>query len=503
MEQPESLKNYWYPSHCVTLDKRTLKVQRGIWIALVFTVISSVFAAAAICLKDSNVLEVIKTILDGEIVVVGYSFPVTQALIALAAVVALLMVISIIRNRSKKECPVYIVDFSVHYPPDEMKMSKELFVKQTIATGMFTDELVDFQKRVMYRTGLGDDTYLPSFFMTDNPSVASMELARKEAIDVIVGCCDSLFSKTGLRPEDINFVVSNCSLFCPTPSISAMIMNHYKMGSNVKNFQLGGMGCSAGLISIDLARDLLAVYPNSTVLVFSTENITMNWYGGDVKGMLLSNTLFRVGGAAILLTNRTDLAQRAKYQLVTTVRVNTAASDEAYHSIYQQEDSHRIRGVKISRELSGQVQRALTKNFSILGRQILPLSEQIRYVWALLMKKIAGGEEYMPNFRKAFDHICIHAGGRAIIDGLEEAFKLTDEDCMPSRATLFRFGNTSSSSVWYELNYIEGRGDMHRGDITLQIAFGSGIKCNSVVFRALHTVPSVSASELPKAFSWL
>ena len=38
-----------------------------------------------------------------------------------------------------------------------------------------------------------------------------------------------------------------------------MIVNHYKMRGNVKSFNLGGMGCSAGVIAIDLARDLLQV----------------------------------------------------------------------------------------------------------------------------------------------------------------------------------------------------------------------------------------------------
>jgi 3-ketoacyl-CoA synthase len=33
-------------------------------------------------------------------------------------------------------------------------------------------------------------------------------------------------------------------LFNPTPSLSALIMNHFKMPSNTINYNLGGMGCS-------------------------------------------------------------------------------------------------------------------------------------------------------------------------------------------------------------------------------------------------------------------
>ena len=43
-------------------------------------------------------------------------------------------------------------------------------------------------------------------------------------------------------------------------------------------------------------------------------------------------------------------------------------------------------------------------------------------------------------------------------------------------------GNTSSSSIWYELRYIEENMSLKRGHKILQLAFGSGFKCNSAVW---------------------
>lgn len=46
--------------------------------------------------------------------------------------------------------------------------------------------------------------------------------------------------------------------------------------------------------------------------------------------MLIPNTLFRMGGAAMVLTNRLDEAARAKYELQHVVRVHLGADDKAY-----------------------------------------------------------------------------------------------------------------------------------------------------------------------------
>ena len=114
---------------------------------------------------------------------------------------------------------------------------------------------------------------------------------------MICDCLKDLFARTGVSPKEVDFLVINCSLFSPTPSLCAMACNRFRMRTNVKTYNLGGMGCSASLLSVDLASELLQNNPNSVAVVVSTESITQSLYHGHEKSMLLQNTLFRCGGA--------------------------------------------------------------------------------------------------------------------------------------------------------------------------------------------------------------
>ncbi|KAI9123304.1 hypothetical protein K1719_006193 [Acacia pycnantha] len=210
------------------------------------------------------------------------------------------------------------------------------------------------------------------------------------------------------------------------------------------------MGCSAGPISIDLAKQLLQVNPNSYALVVSTENITLNWYTGNNNSMLVTNCLFRMGGAAILLSNNSSDRRRSKYQLLHTVRTHKGADDESYSCVFQQEDDNKKIGVSLSKDLMAIAGEALKANVTILVPLILPMSQKLKCFAILVARKFLKMKvkPYRLDFTLAFEHFCIHAGGRAVLDTTKKNLKLSDWQIEPSRMTLYRFGNTSSSSVW-------------------------------------------------------
>ncbi|KAL3501712.1 hypothetical protein ACH5RR_036161 [Cinchona calisaya] len=161
---------------------------------------------------------------------------------------------------TSKPRTIYLVDFACFKPPCNFRAPYASFVEHARLVLPNHPKSVNFQMKMLARSGLGEETCLPPAIHYIPPTPTS-ELAREEAELVIFSAMDSLLEQTALTPRDIDILIVNCSIYSPTPSLSAMVINKYKLRSSIKSFNLSGMGCSAGLISVDLARDLLQVHP--------------------------------------------------------------------------------------------------------------------------------------------------------------------------------------------------------------------------------------------------
>ncbi|GAV90024.1 FAE1_CUT1_RppA domain-containing protein/ACP_syn_III_C domain-containing protein [Cephalotus follicularis] len=400
----------------------------------------------------------------------------------------LLLLLSNIIKRNKS-CKVFLVDFASYKPPTIQICSSETFLDRMRFSEKFSEASLVFMRTILEKSGLGQSTYVPEAFLR-KPMNPCLEDSRREAEMVMFGAVDELLAKTGVEGKDIGIVIVNCSIFNVVPSLCAMIVNRYKLGEDTVSYNLSGMGCSAGLIAIGLAKQLLQVRRNSYALVVSTENITQNCFFGNERSKLLSNCIFRVGGAAMLLSNRSSYHNIAKYQLVHTVHNNTAASDQSYNCIFQDEDHQGQVGVTITEDLLVMALKTIEANIITLGRLLLSIQEQILYVINYIIRtfSLAKVDPYVPNFKKDFDHVINHVGGKPVLDEVKKILNLTKHDMEASTMTLYRFGNTSSSSVWYGLAYAEAKGRIKRGHRVWQIAYGSGFKCSSVVWRAMKTI---------------
>ncbi|VAI13793.1 unnamed protein product [Triticum turgidum subsp. durum] len=369
---------------------------------------------------------------------------------------------------------VYLVDYACFRTSYKYRAPKATFLEHAHISPFFGESTTKFIERVIERSGMGEDTLVPPALYYVEPD-CSLDEGRSEAEMVIFSTIDDLLAKTCIALDVIHVLITNCSLFCPVPSIADRIVNGYALRDDIRVINLSGMGCSAGVTAVGLAKNMLQIIPSgSHVLVVSTETLGPQYYKGNVRSMHLGNILFRVGGSAMLLSTY----------------------DAAYRCVYQEDDPEGNIGLTLSKDLMAIAGETLKANMTAIGPLVLPTSELIKYLFSMARKVLHRRKirPYIPDFRMAFEHFCIHVGGPAVIDSVQLGLSLSDEHVEPSRMTLHRFGNQSSASVWYQLAYIEDKGRMRKGDRVWMIGFGAGYKCNTAVWVCIQPSPNANGS---------
>ncbi|KAK8277226.1 hypothetical protein V6Z12_D10G250600 [Gossypium hirsutum] len=314
-----------------------------------------------------------------------------------------------------------------------------------------------FLLKTIVSSGLGEETYGPRNVVDGREEFPSENDAHAEMDEIMFSTLDNLFEKTGVYPSVIDILVINISLFSPAPSLTSRIINRYKM------------------VAIDLVQQLFKTYKNQFAIVVSTESIARHRYCGKEKSMMLSNCLFRNGGWSILLTNKRGLKDRCLLKLKCTVRPNIGYDDEAYGCF------------RLTKSIIKAVTKAFTENSKLLLPKILPVSELLRYAISTLGKKSTEGQNlsFNLNLKSGVDYFCFHPGGKALIDRLGKSLGLSEYDLEPTRMTLYRFGNTSASGLWYILSYMEAKKRLKKGDKILVVGLGAGFMCNNCVWEGL------------------
>ncbi|XP_072966715.1 3-ketoacyl-CoA synthase 17-like [Typha angustifolia] len=392
--------------------------------------------------------------------------------------------VTLIAYFSTRPLAVHLLDYTCHLPDPDRRCSLEVCEYFGNRSRRFSPTSADFMRAIYRKSGLGDETYAPPFIFQEDYE-AKLKCAVQEAQEGLFTSVSSLLSKTGVLPSEISVLILACSMYSPSPSLASLIVNHFKLPPSIKTYNLSGMGCSAGALSIDLAARILGSNSGNALIVV-TESTSLNWYFGDNRHMLVTNCIFRVGTAAMLLTSDPARRGAAKMELVRTMRTHHGADDAAYNAAIQMEDDDGNVGVALTKDLVRVAGTGLRSHITKLAPTVLPISEMLRFAYNVARSFKAGEKKAMhvPDFTKAFEHMCIHAGGKAVIDAVGKLMRLNADVTEPARMCLHRFGNTSSSLVFYELAYFEAKGRIKKGDRVWMLAFGTGFKACSVVWKA-------------------
>ncbi|KZV40692.1 3-ketoacyl-CoA synthase 3-like [Dorcoceras hygrometricum] len=359
-----------------------------------------------------------------------------------------------------------------------------------------------FLLRAIVSSGIGEETYAPKMVFEGREACPKQEDGLMEMDEFFLVSIDRLFKRSGISPSEIDILVVNVSMLASIPSLASRIINLYKMREDIKVYNITGMGCSASLISINIVQSIFKTQKNLKSLVVTSESLSLGWYKGNNRSMILANCLFRIGGCAMILTNETSLKNQAMLNLKFLVRTHHGAKDESYEACLQREDEKGLVGFHLDKNLPKAATRAFVDNLKQIALKILPVKELLRFAILLILKNMArkydkAGSIRKPtiNFKEGVDHFCIHTGGKAVIDAIGQNLNLSEYDVEPARMTLHRFGNTSASSLWYVLAYMQAKKRLKKGNQILMLAFGAGFKCNSCLWQVLRDLNEATVWE--------
>ncbi len=267
---------------------------------------------------------------------------------------------------------------------------------------------------------------------------AGIELARR-ALDV-----------AGLRPADIDLIVSvSCTGFM-IPAVDAYVADALDLGPRLTRLPITQSGCAGGVVGLARAADYLLAHPERAAIVLALEFSSLTFQRWDVSATnVVSTAIFGDGGAAVVM-----VGAKHPRALAGVPRLARIVDVE---SIFFRDTTHlmgfhlRNQGLQI-----------------ILDRELAPFvrREVVGAVEAFLKPRQLKREDVT--------RWVLHPGGRRIIEVMAEKLGLSEADLAPTEAVLSEHGNMSSVTVLFVLDEILRHAGARAGERGVLGAFGPG-----------------------------
>ena len=319
------------------------------------------------------------------------------------------------------------------------------------------------RKRHSVITDFNGSADQPLFFNPDGTSATSPDTRRRndiytrEARRHFTDLGRKLLDNTpGIRPVDVTHLVTvSCTgFFAPGPDY--FVVRDLGLRSSTERYHIGFMGCYAAFQGLKMAHSFCQNNPDAVVLVLCVELCTLHLQFSDDTDSMISASVFADGGSGALVSARPPAGGSPCLEM------------RSFHSDLTSEGegdmAWTIGNQGFEMRLSTYVPEIIRTNIgpaldTILGSAGLTRGDITR--WA------------------------VHPGGRAILDRVQEALGLDDEQIAASRTILSEYGNMSSATILFVLKELL---DGHRGpdpQTVFGMAFGPGLTIESGLFRLL------------------
>ncbi|KQR83633.1 type III polyketide synthase [Sphingomonas sp. Leaf343] len=276
-------------------------------------------------------------------------------------------------------------------------------------------------------------------------TAARMGLYADAAPTLSLAAVAALGERTDLNGIS-HLVVASCTGFV-APGLDQIVAQRLGLPGSVERLLVGFMGCYAAVAALRTARHLVRSEPAARVLVICCELSTLHLQDTVALEPLLAMLQFGDGAAAALVT-----ADPAGFALGAPFAATLPDSDALIRWT--------ITDTGFAMHLSGEVPRRIADALD---------DEAFR-------RTVTGGCG-----ADAIDGWAVHAGGRSILDAVEQSLALPEDALTASRAVLADHGNMSSATLMFVLERLLAGPPVTNG---VALAFGPGLAAEGFGFRS-------------------
>jgi predicted naringenin-chalcone synthase len=280
-------------------------------------------------------------------------------------------------------------------------------------------------------------------------TAARMGRFAHHAIDLAQRAANALMIKE--EADSItHLVLASCTGFT-APGLDQQLVEVLGLDPSIERTAIGFMGCAAAVNALKVAHHIVRSEPLARVLVVNIELCTLHMQDTAELDKVLSALLFGDGCTAALVSGEPTGIALMDFKVAAI----PATQDLITWSIGDTGFDMHLAG-EVPSQISRALEREAARNCSSIFRGTRP--DEVD-VWA------------------------VHAGGRTILDAVDQGLKLDAEALRWSRGVLRDFGNMSSATLMFVLDRImraiEGEAQ------GFGMAFGPGLVAETFRFRTV------------------
>ena len=267
--------------------------------------------------------------------------------------------------------------------------------------------------------------------------------------DLLVEAATAAIEKAGLKPDDIDGVVTVSTTGIATPSLEARASARIGLRENVRRVPVFGLGCAGGVNGLSIASRLALADPGSIWLFVTVETCSISIrLDSDDPAAVVATALFGDGAAAAVVTSG----------LHSLARISGSAE-----KIWP--DTLRIMGWDVE-----------DPGLAVVFDRAIP-----PFIESELAQTVDEMCATLGINREEIDRFCCHPGGVKVIDAIETALQLNQGELNLEREVLRDYGNMSAPTVLFVLERLLERG---LPDKVMMTAFGPGFTCAGMLLEA-------------------